>query len=354
MNRKPPPSPHLASRTPRVLTVALALGFALWGVAAADVRLSPDQARALGVATAPLKAAVANSAATAPGVFVPRPQAREIVAPPFAGLVARVMVLEGQTVRASQPLAELVSREAAAAAADRSSAAAELRLAEAERARAARLVKEGIVAGSRLEQADARLQAARGVAASRSAAGAGASASGRYVLRAPFAGRVAQVEAEAGQGLQALEAAFVIDRDGPIQVKANLPAALAGRVRIGDPARVEGADARVVAVGSVIDPKTRSISLRVETAARPGFIPGRSTVVEVLSPGAGLLEAPRSAIARVGGKSVVFAVTGETYRPVPVEVVSVSGARVQLRGPLKAGTPVAVAGVSELQSQAGK
>jgi len=352
MNYKPPFYPI---RSGRRLAGAAVLLLAVAGRAeAADVRLSPDQARALGIRTAPLKAAAARSAASAPGVFTPRPQAREIVAPPFAGLVSKVLVLEGQAVRAGQPLAELISREAAAAAADRSAAAADLKLAQSEHARAAKLVQEGIVAGSRLEQAQARLEAARGLAASRSSAGAGAAASGRYVLRAPFAGRVASVSAAPGQGLQALEAAFVIDRDGPIQVQANLPAALAGQVRVGDPARVEGANAKVVAIGSAIDPKTRAISLRVEMAAQPGFIPGRSTVVEVLSPGQGLLDAPRSALARVGGRPAVFVVVGETFKPTPVEVVSVAGDRAVLRGPLKAGASVAVVGVSELQSQAEK
>jgi cobalt-zinc-cadmium efflux system membrane fusion protein len=352
MNYKPPRCPTLSGRH---LAEAAVLSVLLAGTAtAAQVHLSPDQARALGVRTAPLKAATALTAASAPGVFSPRPQAREIVAPPFAGLVSKVLVLEGQTVRSGQPLAELISRDAAAAAADRGAAAADLKLAQAEHARAARLVQEGIVAGSRLDQAQARLDAARSIAASRNAGGAGASASGRYVLRSPFAGRVASVSAQAGQGLQALEAAFIVDREGPIQVQANLPAALAGKVKVGDPARVEGAPARVVAVGSAIDPRTRAISLRVETAAQPGFIAGRSTVVEVLSPGQGLLEAPRSALAKVGGRTVVFAAAGERFTPTPVEVVSVAGDRAVLRGPLAAGAAVATAGVSELQSQAEK
>jgi cobalt-zinc-cadmium efflux system membrane fusion protein len=339
----------------RLKTAALAGGAALLlagPATAGDIHVSPDQAKALGLRTAPLRAAPARTVAAAPGVFTPPPRARQTVSPPFAGVVSQVLVMEGQAVRAGQPLAVMASREAAQAAADRSQAAADLTLAQAEAARAASLVAEGIAAGSRLEQANARLSAARAVAASRSAAGAGASAAGRYVLKAPFAGRVAMVEAEAGQGLQALAPAFVIDKDGPIQVQANLPAAFAGQVRPGDLARVEDAPARVVAVGSVIDPKTRAVSLRVETAARPGFIPGRAARVEVLSGGDGLLEAPRSAVARVAGKTTVFVASGESFRPTPVEVVAWSGQTAVLRGPLKAGQQVAVAGVSELQSQA--
>jgi cobalt-zinc-cadmium efflux system membrane fusion protein len=349
-----PAHPSGASKRLMAALAAGALMAAAVPAGAGDIHVSPDQARALGLRTAALRAAPARTVATAPGVFAPRPQARRTVSPPFAGVVSQVLVVEGQAVRAGQTLAVMLSREAADAAAQRSQAAAELTLAQAEAARAAKLVAEGIAAGSRLEQANARLKAARAMAASRAAGGAGASASGQYVLRAPFAGRVAMVEAEAGQGLQALAPAFVVDKDGPIQVQANLPAAFAGQVRPGDAARVEGAPARVVAVGSVIDPKTRAISLRVETAARPDFIAGRAARVEVLSGGQGLLEAPRTAVARVGGRPTVFAASGESVRPVPVEVVSWSGDTAVLRGPLKAGQPVAVAGVSELQAEAEK
>jgi cobalt-zinc-cadmium efflux system membrane fusion protein len=276
------------------------------------------------------------------------------VSPPFSGVVSSVLVLEGQAVRAGQTLAVMASREAAQAAADRGQAAAELKVAQAEAARAAKLVEAGVAAASRLEQADARLQAAKVLAASRVAAGAGASASGQYLLRAPFAGRVAAVQAQAGEGLQALNTAFVIDKDGPIQVQANLPAAFAGQVKPGDPARVEGAPAKVVAVGSVIDPKSRSIVLRVETDARVGFIAGRATTVQVLTPGQGLLEIPRAAVVQVRGKPSVFVASGETFRPFPVEVAAWSGDKAVLRAALKAGVQVAIAGVSELQSQAEK
>lgn len=321
---------------------------------AADVRLSPDQARALGLRTAPLQAVAARPVATAPGVFVPRPQARATVSPPFSGVVSKVLVVEGQSVRAGETLAVMASREAAQAAADRGQAAADLKVAEAEAARARKLVEAGVAAGSRQEQAEARLQAARVLASSRASAGAGATASGQYVLKAPFAGRVAAVQAQAGEGLQALNTAFIVDKDGPIQVQANLPAAFAGQVRPGDAARVEGAPAKVVAVGSVIDPKTRSIALRVETDAQPGFIAGRATTVEVLTPGQGLLEIARSAVVQVSGRPAVFVAAGESFRPVPVEVAAWSGDRAVLRAPLKAGVQVAVTGVSELQSQAEK
>ena len=67
-----------------------------------------------------------------------------------------------------------------------------------------------------------------------------------------------------------------------------------------------------------------------------------------------LLEIARSAVVQVSGKPAVFVAAGESFRPVPVEVAAWSGDRAVLRAPLKAGVQVAVAGVSELQSQAEK
>ena len=59
---------------------------------------------------------------------------------------------------------------------------------------------------------------------------------------------------------------------------------------------------------------------------------------------------PRGALARVGRDSVVFAATAGGYRVVTVEVLGESATQVVVRGPLAAGTAVAVAGTSALKA----
>jgi cobalt-zinc-cadmium efflux system membrane fusion protein len=116
---------------------------------------------------------------------------------------------------------------------------------------------------------------------------------------------------------------------------------------------VEGAEGRVVAVGAAIDPKTRSLSVRVEAPPRPAFIPGRATRVRIFAAGrpAGLI-VPRSAVTTVRGKSVVFVRTPAGFDIVPVQVVGSAGDQTVVVGALKSGAAVAVSGVSELKAQA--
>lgn len=339
-----------------------ALGFAAaalaplaWAAAPPAVKLTSAQERALGVATAPLVAADAAPLATLPAVFVRPPSGRSAVSAPFAGTVAEVAVIEGQAVRAGQTLAVVFSRDALSETAALRQARAEAALAAATAERTRRLVAEGVVAGARAAEADARAQAAQAMldAKSLSVRSAGVGGSGRFVLKAPFAGRVADVAVTAGQGIEAMATAFVVDRENRIQVDAVMPAALAGRVQPGARAVVEGVEGKVVAVGAEIDPKTRSLSVRAEAPPRPAFIPGRSTRLTLYGSAASAgLSAPRAAVTQVGGRDVVFVKGAAGYAATPVQVLGYNGDRVIVSGAIKPGVPVAVAGVSELKAKA--
>ena len=318
------------------------------------VKLTQAQEQALGVRTAALVAADAAPLATLPAVFVRPPSGRSAVSAPFAGTVTEVAVIEGQAVRAGQTLAVVFSRDALAETAALRQARAEAALAAAAAQRTRRLVEEGVVAGARAAEADARAQAAQAMldAKSMSVRSAGVGGSGRFVLKAPFAGRVADVAVTAGQGIDAMATAFVVDRENRIQVDAVMPAALAGRVQPGARAVVEGVEGKVVAVGAEIDPKTRSLSVRAEAPPRPAFIPGRSTRLTLYGSSAAGLSAPRAAVTQVGGRDSVFVKGAAGYIATPVQVLGYSGDKVIVSGALKPGAPVAAAGVSELKAKA--
>lgn len=324
-------------------------------LAASAVKLTPAQEQALGVRTAALSPGDAAPLATLPGLFVRPPSSRAAVSAPLAGSVNQVNVVEGQAVRAGQVLATVFSREALSETAGLGQARAEATVAAATAARTRKLAEEGIIAGARAAEAEARAQAARAMLAAKSASvrAAGAGASGVYALRAPFSGRVVDVQVTAGQGVDAMSLAFVVDRDDRIQVDATAPAAFAGRILPGSRAIVEGVQGRVVAVGAEIDPRSRSLSVRVEVPPRPAFIPGRATRAQIFgAAGATALSAPRGAVTTVGGRNVVFVRTPGGFVVTPVTVQGYSGDRVMLTGALPAGAAVAVSGVSELKAQA--
>lgn len=352
--------PGLNVRIRRALSLvagALALSFA--GASRAEriplVKLGPAQERGLGVTLAVVQAADARPVARVPAVFAPPPNGEAVVVAPFAGVVTRVLALEGQAVRPGQPLALMFSREGAAAAAELVQARNEEDVALRNRRRTDELVREGIVAGARAEEADARARTAAAMTRAKAVPvrAAGVDASGRFTVRAPIGGRIVHLAVTVGQALAAGETVFKVDRTDRIQAQGALAADLVGRVRPGDGVRIEGVEGRVVAVGAQVDPRTRSLSLVAEVPPRPAFVAGRGTVVEVFDPAAhGLLEAPRGALIHVGGRPAVFVHREGGYAATPVEVAGYTEGAVRFRGPVPVGAAVAVSAVSELKKLA--
>lgn len=309
-----------------------------------------------------LRTAVASPVSEAPVATLsatasPAMNGRMVAAAPFAGTVLRVDVLEGQSVRAGQALAVVFSQDALRVGAELAQAEAELRAADSAARRTRTLAAEGIIAGARAEEAGARAAHARAMVNEKrrllSASGGGGRA-GEYVLRAPIAGRVSQLNLQPGAGVEAMAAAVVIDRSDRTWLEARLPAALAGKVSVGASVEAEGRRGRVVAVGSAIDARTRSVVLRAELPAGTDVIPGRAvwmTVSAKAPPGA--VSVPRSAVVAVDGRDTVFARGASGYQPVPVTVVGQSRTTAVVTG-LRAGAAVATAGVSQLKAAVGR
>ncbi len=311
----------------------------------------------MGLRTAAASPVSETPVATVSAIAAPAMNGRMVAAAPFAGAVLRVDVLEGQSVRAGQPLALLFSQDALRVGAELAQAQAEMRAAESAARRARTLADEGIIAGARAEEAAARASQARAMASEKSrllSAAGGGGRSGEYVLRAPIAGRVSQINLQPGAGVEAMAPAVVIDRGGRTWLEARLPAAQAGRVSVGGAVEAEGRRGRVVAVGSAIDARTRSVVLRAELPPEAEVIPGRAvwmTVYAKAPPGA--VSVPRAAVVAVNGQDTVFARSAAGYQPVPVRVEGVSRTVAVVTG-LRAGAPVAISGVSQLKAAAGR
>ena len=321
------------------------------------IKLSAAQEHALGIVLAPVERADATPVAQVPATFTPPANGRVAVTAGFGGVVTRVLVVEGQAVRRGQPLAVVFSREALSAAGEYGQARAELQVAAQAQRRTTQLVREGIVAGARSEEADGRLKGARAMANAKATGlrAAGVDASGRYTLRAPITGRVAHAGPNAGEALEPGVAAFLVDRTDRIQAQATLAIALAGRIHVGDRVVVEGAQGRVVSVGSAVDPKTRSVSLLADIPPQNGFIPGSATTMTIFSGASpGLLTVSRGAIVRLKTQPIVFLRRADGYVPTPVRLAGFAGDRAAFAADLPAGARVAATGVSELKALAEK
>jgi RND family efflux transporter MFP subunit len=146
----------------------------------------------------------------------------------------------------------------------------ELREAEAEQARAARLYAVEAVPQRRLREAETRLQAARETLAGLAGGGAMDSA-GKLPIRAPIAGVVARRTVTPGSRVAPGELLFSIVDPSVVWLAVHVPAARAARLSAATGAtfRVEGSERiyparRTVSVGSVVDSLTRTLLVLYE------------------------------------------------------------------------------------------
>jgi cobalt-zinc-cadmium efflux system membrane fusion protein len=220
------------------------------------------------------------------------------IASPVAGRVIVQHVEVGDSVRAGQLLAELDSPDLAAAQADERKASADEERKRLALARTRVLVEADVVARKDLEeaeadyrQADAEARRARQRTASLHTHG---DVDGRFGLRAPIAGVVADKQVNPGQEVRPDQPnpLFVVSDLRHVWAIADVPEQLAARLRQGQGVLVE-TDAypeqpfrgTVERIGVAVDPATRRVQVRCalynadgrlkpDMFARIGFVAG--------------------------------------------------------------------------------
>lgn len=243
--------------------------------------LKEQQWKTPGFRTAFAEAGSLPAGIQAPGEIVPAAGRYAEVGAPVAGLVepggAAVAPAPGERVEKGQLLAVLTPAlgESGSAVAE---ARAELRKAESDYARAERLLEVEAVPERRVEEARIRVDAARETLAGLAAGGA-VTEDGRIRLRAPVAGVVAERSLAPGSRVAAGDRLFVLVDPSVVWLRAHVPAPEAPKIRAdaGATFTLEGGGARgevsrSVAVGSMVDPATRTVPVLYEVENLEGAI----------------------------------------------------------------------------------
>lgn len=347
------------ARIPARILVAFCVVFPAFPAAARLLSVSPQQMQRLDIRTAPVARAASQPVVSVLGHVTPAPDARVPVAAPFAGTVKSLVRLEGESVKAGDALAVIVSADMHAALAKLKGQEAHARSTRAAAQRAKALVAEGIAPASRAEEANAEAAtAAAELNALRSATARASGASGgEYRLLAPAAGKVASITMAVGESVTAMQPVAAIQTGDAVWVEGSLPAVMIGQVAPGDAVRVEGSDAmgQVMAAGSSMDPKTRSAMVRARLQ-QPGRLVSGQTVRLAITRKAesGSFTVPRAAVVTLGKSDAVFVARSGGFESVPVRLLARGPGSATIAGVLRAGDRVAVRGVSELKALAGQ
>ena len=242
-----------------------------------------EQQWSLDFGTAVVREQAVRESIRVPARVDARPGGAANVVAPIDGRLTRVVELAlGASVDRGQELARLLPPPSAPAdlpQLQRAQAEAQtvLALATRDRERAERLTSAGAAPGKRLdearaaeEQASARLAAAQASLAHYNAvrAGRGTDADGLFIIRSPLSGVVAQRDGATGANVTAGSVLFRVVDAAQVHVVGQVPEAEAARARHAQGAELEipGQEGRVpagrlVSVGKVLDPQSRTLPL---------------------------------------------------------------------------------------------
>ena len=327
-------------------------------------------------ATTVVDQADVRASVRAPGTVHPLPGGEAIVSAPAAGRVSGdTLPSIGDRVRAGQVLARLEPRLSAGA--DRATLEAEVAEAsvavegaQAELARAERLLAERAVAARRVEEArrgvavaDARLRAAQARLAQRDETllqGGGAAAGNAFVLRAPIAGRLADVMATLGAAYDEGVPLFRIVRTDRVELEVQVPAVDAPAARRatalvleipGVPEPLPLTPDHVHDAG-VLDARTGALSLQMEIV-NPGerLLVGQvATAVLFTRDRLRMPTVPSAAVLMEAGRPYVFVQTGgEQFARRFIEIGTRDGDRVGVKSGIAVGERVVTRGSYDVQ-----
>jgi membrane fusion protein, heavy metal efflux system len=279
-----------------------------------------------------------------PASIVPRPGgAAQVVAPVDGRLIQVAPSSPGSTVSQGQELARLlpppsVPGELPQLEQARAAAAAQAELAVRDRERAERLVSAGASPQKRLDEARAvetqALARQRGAEAqiaqynaARTGTGSG-NASGLFILRSPITGAIASRQATTGANVTAGSTLFEVADVSRVHVAGRIPEAQATHAARTTAAEIEvpgrepiPIQGRATALGQVLDPDTRTLSIVFAFDNRALRLPlGQSVFLRLLlEETAPTVVIPVSAVVDDAGRPIVFVQTGgESFERRPV------------------------------------
>jgi CRP-like cAMP-binding protein len=262
----------------RGVSLAALLLAPLLSLAAEELKVSPEQVKALGIETASVSTQAKAEITGLPALVVVPNEQLQVVAAPLAGLVERVLVAAHEPVKKGQVLARLQSPELADLQHTYLQAATQASLARSTLERDEALYRDGIIAESRyLASRSHAVETAADLAERTQALRlAGMSAEAIARLRAgqrvgtlvelvsPLDGVVLEQLAVAGQRLEAAAPVFRVARLAPLWLEIQLPVARLGEVRERAAVSVPAAPAsgEVIAVGRSVSSGNQTVLVR--------------------------------------------------------------------------------------------
>lgn len=352
--------------TPLILAAALAAVAPVWSATPAvpppDITLTAAEQAALGIRSAAVQTASAQTITASASVTVP-PGREHIVTAPLAGTITRLEAGLGDAVRPGTPLLRFSSPALAELRRQAREAQLEAQNALAALQRDQSMHEEGLIPTARLQLSLNRQRIAESAAQAQAAmlqsSGASPIASGEdYAsgsVRAPAMGQIVETLVQVGQRVEAGTVLLRIADLRQLQLELTLSPDKAGRVRTGDEVVVPDRDATatVLGVGRALD-ASQQVHARARVLKTGRLQAGETLTVEIrprqAKTEAPAWQVPARAVVQLRGKPRVFRVTPQGYSVLEIEVLSSNDEFAVVRGALSAADRVAVGGIAALRA----
>lgn len=349
------PNPVHSNRAAAIAAAALVASASLWAVTSGGT--SPaDPAPVAGTALATVPVEAAGTAASSAYDGVVQAVRQTTIAAQVPGAVVALQVKAGDTVQAGQVLLRLDARAAdqtaAASAAQVRAARAAQDAATREFERQKQLFDKSYISRAALDRAEAQYKTAQAESAAQLAsAGAARAQSDFYVIRAPYAGVVSEVDVVLGDMAMPGRPLLTVYDPAALRVSAAVPQSVAARLaRDAVPqaelpgaasARVQPARAQLL---PAVDPATHTQELRLDLpAGLKGVAPGMFARAWLpLAGGDTRLYVPAQSVVRRAELQGVY-VVGADGKPLlrQVRLGRTEGDRIEVLSGLSAGEKVA-------------
>jgi cobalt-zinc-cadmium efflux system membrane fusion protein len=291
------------------------------------------------------------------------------VAPRVSGRITKVSANLGDNVTKGQTLAQLDSIELGEAHSAYQQAQSQFALAKSDFERAQKLKADEIIpekdylrARSEYEKAKASLRAADDklrlldVAHRESEQGPGSV----FSVNAPFPGTVIEKNAVLGELAQPDKSLFTVADLSTLWIEANLFEKDLARVRVGAAATVvvsaypgESFKGKLTYISSTVDKESRAVPARVEVPNVDGRLKPEMFATASIDTAATskALTLPQEAVLLVNGQAMAFVQEGGGFEPRPVEPGDKVGNWVVVKGGVKEGEQIVVAGAYALKAR---
>lgn len=249
------------------------------------------------------------------GSAAPAISGSETISVPQPGQVSRLAVTPGSTVRAGQVLAVFTTDPSSVSSYQQ--AVTTLSTAQKQRGTVVQLLAQQLATRDQLVQADKSVADAQTAIQALQRSGAGQAT---RTLTAPFSGVVTTVTVAQGDRTQAGAPLATLARTGSIVASVGLDPMKAGRVRVGQQARIARLNGgpsipgRVIRIDGMLNPKTRLIDVDLSLPAG-ALLPNEALRGEIAVGTVAGWIVPHSAVVTASGPASIFQlVAGKAHR----------------------------------------